>query len=171
MSEVEVATPQPNEGIGKRRGKDPNPRRNRPKMPNRRLEGWEDRLGEIVEGYRGKNFNWLAGVNCFFFAMDVVKGMTGVDPYEEERGLIRSEEEAEVRMKARGFDGIEGAIEAEFKEVPVSLAHRGDIGFILWRGALILVVFINAGVVGLTERGLKFLPRSQVYKAYKVGRA
>ena len=140
-----------------------------------RVEGWEDRLYDTIESWRDKVFDYAAGANCFFFAMDCVKAVTETDPYEDERGLITEEEDVKARLSAWGFDDIEGAIASIFQPIPPSLAWRGDLGIVdeeFTRGEGVGLAVFNgseAGAIAMGPRLLVPVSVRHISRAYKVG--
>lgn len=144
-----------------------------------RKEGWEDRLTKVVEEHAQRPFAWGGtatgkGSDCFEMCMDVAKAVTGVDPYEDERGRYKSRMGALRRFKKRGFDWLAGAYAHVFLEIPPSMARRGDIGLVSiqdenGKPVDCSVVVVGAVAIGKSDAGTIRVPVGHLKTAYKVG--
>lgn len=133
-----------------------------------RRQGWESALFAIVAHYRAQPFAW-GSADCFTFPLEVIVALTGRDPwpdlhnYDGRFGAARC-------LASQGYMNLADAFAAQFSEVPVSFAQRGDVGVIEDEktGALCGAVFLASGVAGKTETGLHIFQRDQVVRAFRV---
>lgn len=134
-----------------------------------RIEGWEDRLIEVVSWHASIPFSWGRS-DCFTFPMDVVAALTGDDPWASERDYD-SELGAARKLRTRGFKTTIDAFAAKFEEVHPAYAHRGDIGIADYPSAGLGggVVVLGTDVIGKGLDGTVRLPRDRLVRAFKVG--
>lgn len=132
-----------------------------------RREDWPERLIEAIERHAALPFE-LGTSDCFLLPMDCVLAMTDAEPWPDVRGSYRSGSGAAKQLRRRGFADLGEAYAAVFPEIPPSLAGRGDIGVMESSQGLAGVVFMDAGVVGKAEIGVRRAPRSLVLRAFKV---
>lgn len=132
-----------------------------------RREDWPERLVEAIERHAALPFGWGSS-DCFLLPMDCVRAMTDAEPWPEVRGQYASETGAAKQLRRRGFADMAEAFASAFPEIPPSLAGRGDIGIVDSPRGLAGVVFIDTGVVGKAEAGIRRLPRAHVLRAFKV---
>lgn len=83
-------------------------------------------LREGIARCMGTPFEWGAADCGFVF--DVVRDMTGCDPFEPIRGY-RSEAGALRRLYAAGYASVLEFVEANFCEIDPRLAQRGDLAY------------------------------------------
>ncbi|MBO6507406.1 MAG: hypothetical protein JJ979_02785 [Roseibium sp.] len=144
-----------------------------------RLDGWEERLTKTIDEHSRKPFAWGGtasgkGSDCFEMCMDVAKAMTGVDPYEDERGRYKTRMGALLRFKKRGFKWLADAYADVFLEIHPSMARRGDIGLISiedenGKPVDCSVVVVGTGAIGKSDAGTIRVPVGHLKAAYKVG--
>lgn len=132
-----------------------------------RREDWPERLIAAIEHHAALPFGWGSS-DCFLLPMDVVLAMTDAEPWPDVRGAYASEAGAARQLRRRGFATLVEAFAAAFPEIPPSLAGRGDIGVVDSPRGLAGVVFMDTGVIGKAEAGIRRLPRSLVLRAFKV---
>lgn len=92
----------------------------------KRLEGWEQRLGVLIEDSRCRRFEW-GGMDCCSFACAAVMVLTGKDFYKDFRGTVHGPRDA--RRALETFGGVEQAF-TRFAGPPVEGwegARRGDV--------------------------------------------
>lgn len=92
-------------------------------------QGWEVRFDALVVQYYYLPFVW--GVNdCFIFAHDVVRELTGVDIIAPYRGMYADAFEAQELIE----EYAAGKYETSFADLTpvenISFAQRGDVGII-----------------------------------------
>jgi hypothetical protein len=130
--------------------------------------GWERALLEIVARHRAQPFAWGAS-DCFTLPLEAIVALTGVDPWP---GLhdYDSRLSAARCLASQGFASLADAFAAQFPEVPVPLAQRGDVGVIEDEatGSMCGALFLASGVAGKTETGLHIFPRDRVVRAFEV---
>lgn len=92
-----------------------------------RKDGWDIRLYDVFERAKDEHFRW--GVfDCFTFAADCVRAITGVDPMAKLRGTYSTQNEAYRLICSLG--GVDRALD-DFLPHSVRTApqkaHRGAI--------------------------------------------
>lgn len=126
---------------------------------------------EVLERHASEPFSWQDS-HCFFRMMDAAKAVTGVDPYENERGKAKTKRGAYGRLKRRGFASIEEALAAVYPRIPMAQAKRGDLVVIpadkVEAGAPAGGIVIGADLVGVTETGSLRVPLSPDYTYFSV---
>lgn len=132
-----------------------------------RRHDWPQRLAAAIEQHRDRPFEWGAS-DCVTFPMDCVLAMTGEDPIEGERDYS-TELGAARNLRRRGVETVAEAFAAVFVEIPVAMAHRGDLMIVEHGGRHGGGVCIGAAVVCKSEDGICVLPRSAAARAFRVG--
>lgn len=94
-----------------------------------RVTSWRTRLDSIIEGHRHYPFAW-GSHDCAYLAFDAVLAMTGVDLMEPYRGKYKSQEEAEVLLKSRGFVSHIDELATLVPAVSPSKLQTGDLAVI-----------------------------------------
>lgn len=131
-----------------------------------RVKRWPERMIEAIVAYEGAPFEW-GKTDCWCFAMDVAKAVTGTDPWAEAR-TYRTRTGARRALLRRGFPSIAAALAAVYEEVPPSMAQRGDIGIVMMDGAECACVCEGVRFIGKSERGLVRFQRALVSRAFRV---
>ncbi|MBN9504913.1 MAG: hypothetical protein J0I69_02710 [Altererythrobacter sp.] len=106
--------------------------------------------------------------DCALFAAGAVRAMTGADPAEPFRGRYCSAWSGEELLEELGFANLEELIDAQFSDVPVSFAQRGDLA---WHdGSVGVVAGRFALFVGEVDGAARLIrvPRAQWQKAWRV---
>ena len=138
-----------------------------------RLDGWDKRLGALIEGARHRHFVW-GDHDCCTFALADFEAMTGkaapnVVPW---RSLIQAQrllKQQSVETWARAWFGIPVPSWPEARRGDIALidSSRGRACGLESKQALAVVIGAFAACPG--ERGLEFLPLRHVVKVWKVG--
>lgn len=92
----------------------------------KRLEGWEARLGALIEEARTRPFAW-GTQDCCAFACAAVEAITGQDFYKDFRGRVNGQRDALRALEP--FGGVEQAF-TRYAGTPVQGwegARRGDV--------------------------------------------
>lgn len=131
-----------------------------------RKENWPQALIAEIERHRKLPFSWDQS-NCFYFPLDCVRAMTGVDLWESERGCA-SEDDYKRRLVRNGFASVADAFAQTFPECPPAMARRGDVGLVEYQGVLCGVVVEGADVVGKAIDGTLRVPRVLLKRAFRV---
>src|SRR5688572_14691817 len=132
-----------------------------------RVLGWEEILTEKVEINRDKPFVW--GVtDCLTFPLEVASAITGRDYIREYNLAYNDELTANEFMRRRKWKSVADGFLEQFEEIHPSQAGRGDIAVIERSGQVSGGVFIGARVAARAFRGLGYVPRSWVTRAFKV---
>jgi hypothetical protein len=101
--------------------------------------------------------------------MDAVVAVTGIDPAEDIRGGKYSTAAGAKRiLKKRGLDDVEAALASLFPPVAPLMAQRGDVGVVERDGALSCGFVCDRGSAVKDERGLSFVPQTEIKAAFKV---
>lgn len=130
-----------------------------------RVSNWEQLLSDYIEIKRDAPF--VYGENdCCMFAAGAVLAITGTDPMEEFRGQYNSLATSVRALKEIGSGDLESTIDGKFPQIPVGLAHRGDIAF--FDGSLGVVMDGYAWFV--SDDGLERVPRGMWDKTWSVAR-
>jgi hypothetical protein len=129
---------------------------------------WEAKLTQFVEAKRHEPFSW--GTNdCFFFAMDCVAMLRGVDVAAEFRGKYKSLIAA-VKLQAK--HGSTKWLDQHF--------IRFDNNNLIQRGSIVcymhethnppeaLGICIGTEFIAPGKDGIEFLPMSQVVTGWRV---
>ena len=137
-----------------------------------RRQDWPERALEVIEKHDTMPLEWGKS-DCFTFPMDIVKAITGKDPYKAERAYT-TEAGAGKRLKSKKFKNVGDAFAALYKEIPPALAQRGDIGTIEGEHGCSGVVFWDNVVWGKApvelegRHRLMRVPRDKVTRAFRV---
>jgi hypothetical protein len=142
-------------------------------MKLERIEGWERRLDEVVEGAR--NLTYQVGQHdCFRFACRAVEALTLVDLYRQWAGY-KTKTEVLRLVAANGGDFTSAISNSVFgcRPSPVRTARRGDIleyTVKMQRGSdQHLAVCVGAYAAGLGKDGLMFLPLLDCEHVWRIG--
>ena len=127
-----------------------------------RIDGWETRLADVVEGARERPFSW-GQHDCLTFACDCVRALTGSDPMADWRGQYNSRAKAHRILSEGGgpFEMIDRhMVDCGGQKAPSLHAKRGDVIFTQQMGAGNLVMVCQGALmVGPSERpGLLQVP-------------
>ncbi|TPM58969.1 hypothetical protein FJ959_08835 [Mesorhizobium sp. B2-2-4] len=133
-----------------------------------RLPDWDRRLARVVNQHSRTPGEW--GVSdCLLTVMDAVIATTGFDPAEDIRGTYKTEIGAARILRKRGFTDVEQALASLFPPVATLRAQRGDVGVVERDGALSCGFVCDRGFAVKGERGLSFVPQTEIKSAFKVG--
>lgn len=126
------------------------------------------RLGEVLSRYQTTDFKWGES-DCFTLCVDTANAILGEDRFRK-RKKYDSLAGGAKQLRDLKFKDIGDAFASVFREIPPSLAQRGDIGRARYAGAEKGggVVFIGHEVLGKGERGLVRLPVTAVERAFRV---
>jgi hypothetical protein len=138
-------------------------------MVRTRLQHWELELDRVIREACNKPYV-LGEHDCFTFACEVVKVITGDDRGKEFIGRYKTKRES-LALLARYGSTFEAAGDWFFGErVEVNFAHRGDIGvYCTPDGEKHLGVFNGRVLLVLVTEGLAEVPRSKATCAWRVG--
>lgn len=131
-----------------------------------RLNDWEDRLTSVVAKHTDAPFQWGSS-DCFALPMDMVKAMTGKDPWAKAR-KYKSEKGAARMLAKYSFKNVGEAFAAVLQEIPPAFAGRGDIGVIKNNGAICGVVVLGHELAGKSPEGLLRFSRDRLSRAFRV---
>jgi hypothetical protein len=130
-----------------------------------RQSGWERRLREAVEKHMALPAQY--GVSdCYLIADDAVEALTGARMYKGVR--YKTEAGAGKQLRKRGFETVEDAFRAKFREIPPSMAQRGDIGVHEHDGQVSGGCFTSQGFLTRGTDRPVFLDYRQVKTAFRV---
>lgn len=136
-----------------------------------RREDWPERLLEVIAHHEALSYE-LGISDSYMLCADAVLAMTGEEPWPEVRGSYSTEVGAAKQLRSRRFASEAQAFASAFREIPVALAGRGDLGVVqVPTGAgMAGVVFVDAAAVGkhADRAGLIRVPRAKVFRAFQV---
>lgn len=148
----------------------------------RRLEGWEQRLGEVFRLARGKQLQW-GTFDCFLFPADAILALTNFDLAASFRGTYSTELEAlrvlremtgsETRLAdAASVLSSRYALQIGAAAIHSTRARRGDIATVIgtYHEETFAVVDTSARQLAtVSPNGLTFLPISSGLRFWAVG--
>ena len=118
-----------------------------------------------LETMRAQPFAW--GTNdCVTFAARSTCALTGRNPL---RGIARWKTERGALLALARAGGIDIAVSAVLTEVPIALAHRGDVGAVEDERGMFLMVIDASILVGPGVEGLIYYPRERLVHSWSVG--
>ncbi|NOU05297.1 MAG: hypothetical protein HOO99_03860 [Hyphomicrobiaceae bacterium] len=126
-------------------------------------------MRQVIESHRGSDF-LLGSADCATLFSNAVFAMTGFDPAEGCRNYSCPVSALRV-LRARGFRSVLELVEANFVEIPVTLAQRGDLGFPeIPNGEPLMSPGVIDGPVAfsMNETGFVILPRQILQRAFAV---
>lgn len=133
-----------------------------------RLPDWDRRLARVTEKHLTLPGAWGES-DCLLTVADAVEAVTGQDPAARIRGKYSSEIGAAKLMRRRGCADAEMVLAKLFLPVGRLLAQRGDVGTVE-RGGVIAAGYVTEyGFAVKTDRGLEFLPQTEIRSAFKIG--
>ena len=133
-----------------------------------RLPDWDRRLARVTEKHLASPAVWGES-DCLMTVADAIEAVTGLDPAARIRGKYSSELGAAKLMRRRGCSTVEMVFDKLFHPVGRLLAQRGDVGTVE-RGGVIAAGYVTEyGFAVRTDRGLEFLPQTDIRSAFKIG--
>lgn len=139
-------------------------------MTIERLEGWENRLEQVIESCRATPYV-LGQHDCFRVACQAVEALTGIDRWPDFEGQYTSRREA-LLLIAKYGSSFEEAFSWFFCVKPVSVgeARRGDICAAKTEdGDMHLGVCLGVDSAFLGPEGLKFIPTLSCMYVWRIG--
>ncbi|MDX8495896.1 hypothetical protein RFN29_30595 [Mesorhizobium sp. VK22B] len=102
--------------------------------------------------------------------MDAVFAVAGFDPADDIRGgKYGTPAGATKILRRRGLADVEAALASLFPPIAPLMAQRGDVGVVERDGVLSCGFICDRGFAVKDERGLSFLPQTEIKSAFKVG--
>jgi hypothetical protein len=133
-----------------------------------RLPDWDRRLARVTEKHMALPGVWGES-DCLLTVADAIEAVTGKDLAVRIRGKYSSEIGAAKLMRRRGCANVEEVLAKRFPPVGRLLAKRGDVGTVERQGVLAAGYITEYGMAVKTERGLEFVPQTDIRSAYQVG--
>ncbi|TGR32993.1 hypothetical protein EN792_006145 [Mesorhizobium sp. M00.F.Ca.ET.149.01.1.1] len=134
-----------------------------------RLPDWDRRLARMVNEHNKTPGEWGTS-DCLLTVMDAVVAVTGFDPADDIRGGKYSTPAGATKiLLKRGFADVEAALASLFPPVATLMAQRGDVGVVERDGVLSCGFVCDRGFAVKDERGLSFIPQTEIKSAFKVG--
>jgi hypothetical protein len=133
-----------------------------------RVDGWEEKLGEVIATYEQRGHSWGGG-DCLTFSLHGAQVVTGEDWIKKLQLGYGTEEEAYAEMKERGFSSLREGFAWYFEEIPVAMAHRGDLGIIVRPEAPLIeaaCIILGSQAVTMSLHGLARVPLTWVTYAF-----
>ena len=134
-------------------------------MPTR-LTDWEVRLGDVLDAYANRPFEW-GKADCCLFVADCVQALTGDDPAKPYRGRYSNETGARLALTRYGAGTLVATFDAAFRaSVAPAFAHRGDIVMIddMTAGVCMGAFGYFVGATGLVKH-----PYADFVNAWRIG--
>lgn len=133
-----------------------------------RLPDWDRRLARVTEKHLAVPGEW--GVSdCLLTAMDAVEAVTGIDPAAKVRGTYSTEQGAAKGLRRRKVTDVEQMLAKLFATMPRLKARRGDLCVVERNGQLCAGYICEYGAAVKTDRGLAFVPQTEIRSAFRVG--
>lgn len=108
-------------------------------------------------------FVWGSAANdCGSYAAGAVLAQTGRNPFAG----LKWTSEKQLRALLRKLGGLENAMSARLRQVPVAQAHRGDVAAVLSDGELGLMIVEGITLVGPGRRREVRRPRGDMVMAW-----
>lgn len=133
-----------------------------------RLPDWDRRLARATERHLKTPGVWGES-DCLLTVADAVEAVTGVDPAEKVRGKYTTAQGAAKVMRRRKAETVKDVLAKLFPGVGRLMAQRGDLCVVERAGMLCAGYITEYGAAVKDERGLTFLPQTQIVAAFKVG--
>jgi len=131
-----------------------------------RVNNWAIALQSQITQFNEKQFAW-GSHDCFTFAADCVKAITGVDKMSKHRGGYKTELGANKKLKRMG--GVEKAITSELGE-PIShkLAQRGDVVYFVSPMGDTAGICMGRVIAAPAANGVLYIPMTAAKAAWRV---
>lgn len=71
-----------------------------------RIDRWQSNLNDVFDIYEKSHFQW-GQTDCFCFASDCIKAMTGYGPMDGFKGTYNTEQEANKLLQQGGYSTID----------------------------------------------------------------
>jgi hypothetical protein len=135
----------------------------------RRVPDWDRRLARVTEKHIALPGEWGVA-DCGLTASDVALAVIGNDFLGVFRGRYSAELGAARIMRKQGWETMEDVLAAHFDRMPRLHARRGDLVIVERAGALSAGYICEHGAAVKSERGLSFVPQTEIRSAWKVGK-
>jgi len=134
-----------------------------------RLPDWRRRFDAVLAAYGSRDFEW-GSADCVTLALDTMKAITGVDPFESHR-VWRNEFGSKRVMLRLGFYSIADVFSSVCPRTSASMARAGDIGVAIDGNTKneVAIIFDGHKIIGMAPCGLTRLPLNAARFAYTVG--
>ena len=130
-----------------------------------RIEGWENRLEELVQSKRNKPFDW-ADNNCMGFVAQAQKTITGKTDFPEVLDNLKSKNNALKLVLKNG--SLTDWVNKHLEQIPITMARRGDIVDIETCEGPAMGLCIGPKAVFLGQNGLEYIPLTFLIRAWRV---
>lgn len=127
---------------------------------------WQKRLNAVVAKHQALPAQYGLS-DCYLIADDAVEAVTGDQMFPYAR-RYKTPAGAAKQLRKHGFETVWDAFAARFREVPVLMAQRGDIGVYDNNGELSGGVFTALGFMTRGAEEIVFLPQSAALAAFRV---
>lgn len=107
--------------------------------------------------------------DCGLTASDAALAVIGNDFLGAFRGSYTTELGAARIMRRKGWETMEDVLATHFDRIPRLHARRGDLVIVERTGALSAGYICEYGAAVKAERGLSFVPQTEIRSAWKVG--
>ena len=130
-----------------------------------RIEGWENRLEELVQSKRNQPFSW-ADNNCMGFVAQAQKTITGETDFPEVLDNLKSKNNALKLVLKNG--SLTDWVNKHLEQIPITMARRGDIVDIETCEGPAMGLCIGHKAVFLGQNGLEYIPLTFLIRAWRI---
>jgi hypothetical protein len=136
-----------------------------------RVDNWPAKFNEVVEEYGQKEFTWGQS-DCFCFAADCIKAITGFDLLQNWREAYKTRDEALQLLEAHG--GVQASAEEILEplgstECEINFIRRGDLLLLEINGENMLAIWDGFNALApIDGRGLCKLNKSFIKKCWAI---
>lgn len=132
-----------------------------------RLDGWADRLLEVVELHRAAPFVW-GRTDCAMLFRHCAQVCTGVDPLADLSPWYSRASAARALLRAGHRTAID-LVAARFVEIHPAQAQRGDVGFCEIRDDLSApAIILGAEAVSRDESRFLVFPAGLLVRTFRI---
>lgn len=132
-----------------------------------RLPDWDRRLARVTEKHMRSPGVWGES-DCLLTVADAIEAVVGVDHAAKVRGRYTTPAGAAKLMRQRKCANVEEVLAKRLPEIGRLMARRGDVGTVERDGEIAAGFVTEYGVAVKGERGLVFVPQTQLRKAFRV---
>jgi hypothetical protein len=138
----------------------------------RRVLDWDQRLIAAIAAAERRRFRW-GRFDCCMFAVDVVTLIRGRDPAPFFRGRYDTKRGAMLALRDFAGGGLLETAqrisrEEEIEEIPITLAQRGDVAFLVSHVGDALAIVLGDHVAIPGRVGIQRVPLSQCSRIWAV---
>lgn len=130
-----------------------------------RIEGWENRLEELVQSKRNQPFNW-ANNNCMGFVAEAQKTITGETDFPEVLENLKNKNNALKLVLKNG--SLTDWVNKHLEQIPITMAQRGDIVDVETCEGPAMGLCIGSRAVFIGKDGLEYVSLTSLIRAWRM---